>query len=81
MNIGLDRKPNPHIAFGFGTHLCLGAPHARLIVRTMLKLLTEKVAKIEVLETKEMLEEEAKYTRQVGYKFLKIRLVGANVNL
>ncbi|HCR31006.1 MAG TPA: cytochrome P450 [Opitutae bacterium] len=79
--IRLDRKPNPHIAFGFGTHLCLGAPHARLIVRTMLKLLTEKVAKIEVLETKEMLEEEAKYTRQVGYEFLKIRLVGANVNL
>ena len=79
--IRLDRKPNPHIAFGFGTHLCLGAPHARLIVRTMLKLLTEKVAKIEVLETKEMLEEEAKYTRQVGHEFLKIRLAGANVNL
>jgi len=78
--IRLDRKPNPHIAFGFGTHLCLGAPHARLIVRTLLKLLTEKVSKIEVLEAKEMLEEEAKYTRQVGYESLKIRLEGRSIN-
>lgn len=74
--IRLNRKPNPHIAFGFGTHLCLGAPHARLIVRALLKLLTEKVSKIEVLEAKEMLEEEAKYTRQVGYESLRIRLKG-----
>ena len=79
--IRLDRKPNPHIAFGFGNHLCLGAPHARLIVRTVLRLLIEKVSKVEVLEAKEMLEEEAKYTRQVGYEFLKIRLVGKNVKL
>ena len=53
--IRLDRKPNPHIAFGFGNHLCLGAPHARLIVRTILKLLTEKVAMIEVLKRRRCL--------------------------
>ena len=27
--VRLDRKPNPHMAFGIGTHVCLGAPHAR----------------------------------------------------
>ena len=40
--VRLDRKPNPHIAFGFGTHLCLGAPQARLIVRTLLQKIIEK---------------------------------------
>jgi Cytochrome P450 len=27
---GLSRSPNPHLAFGFGTHGCLGAALARL---------------------------------------------------
>ncbi len=26
----LDRKPNSHLSFGFGTHFCLGAPLARM---------------------------------------------------
>ncbi len=26
----LDRSPNPHLAFGHGVHLCLGAPLARI---------------------------------------------------
>src|SRR5258707_15893182 len=34
--IRLDRRPNPHLSFGFGEHLCLGAPHARLIMRSLL---------------------------------------------
>ncbi len=29
----LDRAPNPHVAFGGGTHTCLGAPQARAILR------------------------------------------------
>ena len=56
--IRLDRKPNPHISFGFGPHLCLGAPHARLIVRSLLKALTDQVNGIEVLDTKQHVEKE-----------------------
>jgi cytochrome P450 len=72
--IRLDRKPNPHISFGFGTHLCLGAPHARLIVRSLLQTLVERVAKVEVLEAKEHIEKEANYQRSNGYESLTVKL-------
>jgi len=72
--VRLDRKPNPHISFGFGTHLCLGAPHARLIVRSLLQTLVERVAKVTVLEAHEHVEKEARYERAVGYDSLRVRL-------
>ena len=73
--IRLDRKPNPHISFGFGTHLCLGAPHARLIVRSLLQTLTERVGHITVLAAKEHIENEARYQRSNGYESLTVKLV------
>lgn len=73
--VRLDRKPNPHISFGFGPHLCLGAPHARLIVRGLLQALTERVARITVLDAKEHIENEARYQRSNGYELLTIKLV------
>jgi cytochrome P450 len=72
--IRLDRKPNPHLAFGFGTHLCLGAPHARLLVRTLLQKLAERVASVEVLSSEARVEREEKYERIVGYDTLTVRL-------
>jgi cytochrome P450 len=70
----LDRKPNPHLSFGFGPHLCLGAAHARLIVRSLLQALTERVARITVLEAKPLIEHEAVYDRPVGYESLTVQL-------
>jgi cytochrome P450 len=72
--IRLERKPNPHVAFGFGDHLCLGAAHARLVVRTLLAKLCEKVASIEVLEAEDQLEREAMFTRKVGHTKLRLRM-------
>ena len=33
--LDVTRRPNPHIAFGFGTHFCLGASLARLELRVV----------------------------------------------
>jgi cytochrome P450 len=72
--IRLDRKPNPHLSFGFGEHLCLGAPHARLIVRTLLQTLVNLVREITVLEAKPHLEREVRYQRANGFEALIVRL-------
>jgi cytochrome P450 len=73
LSVKLDRKPNPHLSFGFGTHLCLGAPHARLILRTLLRLLCEKVSRISVREKSLRAEHEASFTRTLGYDVLVVR--------
>lgn len=73
MEVRLDRKPNPHLSFGFGTHLCLGAPHARLLLRSLLRLLIEKVESISVLEAVPHIEREALYARTLGYETLRVR--------
>ena len=72
--VRLDRKPNPHISFGFGTHLCLGAPHARLIVRSLLQALTARMGKITVLQAVENIEKEPRYERANGYETLTVAL-------
>ncbi|MCW5551932.1 MAG: cytochrome P450 [Verrucomicrobiae bacterium] len=70
--IRLDRKPNPHLSFGFGSHLCLGAAHARLIVRSLLEALIKRVAAINVIEAREHIEHEARYERWNGYDSLTV---------
>jgi cytochrome P450 len=73
--VRLDRKPNPHLAFGFGAHLCLGAPHARLLLRTLLQKCTERLSAIRVLDFTERVEEEAAYQRVMGYESLTVQLM------
>lgn len=72
--IRLERKPNPHLSFGFGAHLCLGAPHARLLVRTLLQKLCERVQTVAVLQAVPHVEKESGYQRSVGYDRLVARL-------
>jgi cytochrome P450 len=71
--IRLDRKPNPHVSFGFGAHLCIGAPHARLIVRSLLQALAARVASISILDARVHVEREAAYERRNGYDALTVR--------
>ncbi|HLG93103.1 MAG TPA: cytochrome P450 [Acidimicrobiales bacterium] len=44
----VDRSPNPHVAFGFGTHFCLGASLARLEVRVVLEEVLRRLPDIAV---------------------------------
>ena len=44
------RSPNNHIAFGFGTHFCLGASLARLEIQVFFERLLERVARIERID-------------------------------
>lgn len=72
--VRLDRKPNPHMAFGFGAHLCLGAAHARLLVRTLLQKCIDRVGQITVLSAQERVEREQTYQRVMGYESLVVRI-------
>lgn len=44
----VGRHPNPHIAFGFGNHFCLGAALARLEGRVVLEELLDRFAGLEM---------------------------------
>ncbi len=73
--VQLDRKPNPHLSFGFGAHLCLGAAHARLLVRTLLEQAISRLSRLEVLEARPRFERTESYSRQVGFEALRLRFV------
>lgn len=42
-NFRIDRSPNNHVAFGFGTHFCLGNQLARLELRIMLTRVLQRL--------------------------------------
>jgi cytochrome P450 family 142 subfamily A polypeptide 1 len=46
----VDRDPNPHVAFGIGTHYCLGANLARAEVRVVFEELFKRLSDIHVPE-------------------------------
>jgi len=72
--IRLDRRPNPHVAFGFGAHLCLGAAHARTVMRTLLERLCARVERIELVSKVDRVEHATAYDRLLGYESLVVRL-------
>ncbi|HVV07942.1 cytochrome P450 [Amycolatopsis sp.] len=44
----LDRKPNKHIAFGYGPHMCIGQHLAKLELRIMFEELLPLIQRVEV---------------------------------
>jgi cytochrome P450 len=46
-----DRKPNPHMGFGFGIHFCLGAPLARLEAQIALEIMLSRFSDMQFVKT------------------------------
>jgi cytochrome P450 len=45
----IDRRPNPHLAFGLGRHHCIGSHLARLEMRALLKTLLPRLESVELV--------------------------------
>ncbi len=69
----IDRKMNPHVAFGFGKHMCLGATHARQIMKIFIETLIKKVDSIDILEAKENIETLGEFKRKVGFDSINVK--------
>ncbi|MBL6711958.1 cytochrome P450 [bacterium] len=70
--VRLDRRPNPHVSFGFGAHLCLGAAHARTVLKAVLKQLCEQVGSLQLVSKHERVETTESFQRQLGYETLNV---------
>jgi cytochrome P450 len=70
----LDRKSNPRLAYGVGVHFCLGAPHARLVIRLLLKVLCAQVASIRLVEARKQTENEPTCRRRNGFQTLTAKI-------
>jgi cholest-4-en-3-one 26-monooxygenase len=44
----VDRRPNPHLTFGFGEHFCMGAHLARVEIEVMFRQMLDRIASFEV---------------------------------
>ena len=72
--VRLDRRGNVHVAYGVGPHTCLGAHQARLILRSVLEKVSQKVSRIDFLSGEPKYEQWPDYRRQTGYEALKMAL-------
>ena len=48
--LDVQRTPNHHIAFGFGTHFCLGASLARLEIKIFFEEFLKRITNIKIVE-------------------------------
>ncbi|WP_454858945.1 cytochrome P450 [Rhizobium binxianense] len=54
----VDRRPNRHITFGAGSHICVGANLARLELRTFWEMLIPRLESVELAGTAKMANSE-----------------------
>jgi cytochrome P450 len=68
------RHPNPHLAFGHGSHFCLGATLARVEIRLVLEALLDRFDHAELTGPVEWVRS----NKHTGIRHLPVRLVGSS---
>ena len=66
----IRRSPNPHLAFGAGSHFCLGANLARLEMTLVFDALLDRVASIEPAGP----VERTRSNKHAGFRHAPVRL-------
>jgi cytochrome P450 len=72
MTLRIDRAQNPHVGFGAGDHACLGAAHARAVIRSLLAALTDSVGRIGLVEATPGSRDIGGITRSQGFTRLSL---------
>ena len=67
----IRRTPNEHVAFGFGTHFCLGASLARLELRVLFEELFDRMPDLALVDAAEPDSRAANFVS--GYESLPVR--------
>jgi cytochrome P450 family 142 subfamily A polypeptide 1 len=67
----VERDPNPHVAFGYGSHLCLGHSLARLELLTMFSTLFERLPDLALVDEAEPAFRPANFVS--GYQTMPVR--------
>ncbi len=67
----VERTPNDHVAFGFGTHFCLGNSLARLELKVMFEQLLTRLPDLELVSGDEPAYRPANFVS--GYESMKVR--------
>ncbi len=73
----LDRKPNPHMGFGSGKHACLGAAHARALMRCLLSQLASLRWTLDLIDHQPAFEDFGDIQRRLGFETLTMRFARA----
>ena len=66
----ITRSPNDHVAFGFGTHFCLGNSLARLELQVLFEQLLERLPTIQLVDPTEPSHRPANFVS--GYETMKV---------
>ena len=66
----IERAPNEHVAFGFGTHFCLGSSLARLELRALFNVLLDRLPDIHLVDPTEPAHRAANFVS--GYEGMKV---------
>ncbi|MBB6446204.1 pimeloyl-[acyl-carrier protein] synthase [Bacillus benzoevorans] len=62
--LDITRNPNPHLAFGYGTHFCLGAPLARLEAQIAIQTFLQQ------LENPKLIFSDLPWRKLMGFRSL-----------